>query len=238
MDLEMVMLNKSKEKIESMFDEIAPTYDRLNHLFTLNIDRKWRKEIVKYLSEKKILSKVILDIASGTGDLTSELLDLNPVTIYAADISKNMLEILKRKVCDNRLETLQADAAELPFKDNYFDLITIGFGIRNFEYLNKSLNEMRRVLKPDGCLVILEMFRSDNFKTQLFNIYFGKVIPFFGNKISKSKYAYSYLFKSVDGFLTVNEFICICEEAGFNREYIKNNFLGIVNTVYLSNKNI
>ncbi len=231
------MVNKSKDKIESMFDEIAPTYDRLNHLFTLNIDRKWRKEIVKHLFQKKTCPKIILDVASGTGDLTVELLELNPDQMYASDISKNMLNIQRKKISDNRLKLIQADAAELPFEDKYFDLITVGFGVRNFEHLSNSLNEIRRVLKPDGYLVILEMFKSDTFRSKLFNIYFGKVMPFLGRKISKSKYAYSYLFKSVDSFLNVQEFISICEGAGFRSYYLKNNFLGIVNTVYFQKKN-
>lgn len=235
-DTSNVKLDKSEKKIESMFDEIAPTYDKLNHLFTLNIDNRWRREIVQHSLEKNYNSKVILDLASGTGDLTKELLKLNPDRIIAADISGKMLEIQSQKISDKRLELIQASADNLPFEDNYFDIITIGFGIRNFEDLGKSLREIRRVLKPNGKLIILEMFKSKSFMTKLFNVYFGKVMPYFGNKISKSKYAYSYLFSSVDTFFTPDDFTEQCLKEGFESEYIKNNFLGIVNTVYFNNK--
>lgn len=228
-------LDKSEKKIESMFDEIAPTYDKLNHLFTLNIDNKWRREIVEHSQERKYKSSIILDLASGTGDLTAELLKLKPEKIIAADISSKMLEIQSQKISDERLELIQASADNLPFGDSYFDIITIGFGIRNFEDLGKSLKEIGRVLKPNGKLIILEMFKSKNFMTKIFNLYFGKVMPYFGNKISKSKYAYSYLFSSVDSFYTPDEFIDLCKNEGFDCEFRKNNFLGIVNTVYLNN---
>lgn len=229
-------MDKSKEKIESMFDEIAPSYDKLNHLFTFNIDNKWRKEIAKYIFANNFIVKNILDLASGTGDLTKALLELNAENIYAADISGNMLEIQKKKIRDNRLKLIRADALKLPLDENYLDIVTIGFGVRNFEYLEKSLFEINRVLKPGGKLIVLEMFKSAGLKTKLFNIYFGKVMPYFGNKISKSKYAYSYLFKSVNSFLNVNEFINLSLKCGFELEYKKNNFFGIVHTVYLNKK--
>lgn len=225
--------DKSKDKIESMFDEIAPTYDKLNHLFTLNIDLKWRKEIVKYISENKYKCEFILDLASGTGDLTRELLQLNPGVIYAADISAKMLEIQVKKISDNRLKIIQTDAQAMPFENEYFDIATIGFGIRNFEKLEQSLAEINRVMKPGGKLIILEMFKSSGVKTGFFNLYFGKIMPRIGNKVSKSN-AYSYLFNSVDTFFTVREFIETCENHGFKPEYSKNNFMGIVNTVYLT----
>jgi demethylmenaquinone methyltransferase/2-methoxy-6-polyprenyl-1,4-benzoquinol methylase len=226
-------IDKSKQKIESMFDEIAPTYDRLNHLFTLSIDTRWRREIVKNISDNNFSSVNILDLASGTGDLTAELIKLNADKICAVDISKNMLEIQRMKIRDSRLELIQADVKSLPFENNFFDVVTIGFGVRNFEYLEESLNEIRRVMKPAGRLIVLEMFKSGGVKTNLFNLYFGKVMPFIGNIISGSNYAYSYLFKSVNNFLTVPEFISLCKGCGFETEYYKNNFFGIVNTVYL-----
>jgi len=229
--LEHTTTDKSKEKIQAMFDEIAPTYDKLNHLFTLKIDIKWRREIVKYLIGKKFHAADILDLASGTGDLTAELLTLDPKKIIAADISDKMLEVQRAKIKDTRLQLVNADSSQLPFEDDSFDLVTIGFGIRNFELIEKSLNEIRRVLKRGGKLIILEMFKGSGIKTKIFNLYFGKVMPFFGNRISKSKYAYSYLFKSVDGFYSVKDFINLCQSNGFKVEYSKNNFLGIVNTI-------
>lgn len=232
--MEQVKIDKSKEKIESMFDEIAPTYDRLNHFFTFNLDRKWRWEIVKYITDKNIAAGQILDVASGTGDLTMELLKLNPVKISSVDLSAKMLKIQQNKIPDKRLELIQSDVSCLPFSDDTFDIVTIGFGVRNFEQLNESLKEIRRVMKTGGKLIVLEMFKTEGIRTGLFNLYFGKVMPFFGNRISKSKYAYSYLFNSVDKFLSSGEFISVCQRIGFQLEYKKNNFIGIVNTVYLT----
>ena len=189
--------DKSKEKIESMFDEIAPAYDRLNHLFTLNIDVRWRKQIVKHISGNNIKSGNILDLASGTGDLTKELIKLNPGIIYAADISSKMLEIQKNKIRYENLQLIQTEAQFMPFDDEYFDIVTIGFGVRNFYNLKESLKEIRRVLRPEGKLIILEMFKAGGLKTRMFNFYFGKIMPYAGNKISKSN-AYSYLFNSVN----------------------------------------
>jgi len=226
-------LDKSKDKIESMFDEIAPSYDKLNHLFTLNVDIRWRKEIVKYIKNNKISSTNILDIATGTGDLTAELLELKPVIICAVDISRNMLDIQRKKIPDKNLELIQSDVKSMPFESSLFDIVTIGFGVRNFEHLEDSIKEIRRVMRPGGRLIVLEMFRSGGMKTVMFNLYFGKLMPYLGNKISGSKYAYSYLFKSVNSFLTVSEFISVCTKCGFEYEITKNNFLGIVNTVYL-----
>jgi len=228
-----IKLDKSKDKIESMFDEIPPSYDKLNHLFTLNIDIRWRKEIIKYIRKNSIPSNSILDLASGTGDLTAELMSLDPVRICAADISEKMLEVQRKKITDKRLELIQADVKDLPFESNTFNIVTIGFGVRNFEHLEDSIKEIRRVIKAGGRLIVLEMFRSEGIMNSAFNLYFGKVMPYLGNKISGSKYAYSYLFKSVNSFLSVSEFISVCTKCGFESEFTKNNFLGVVNTVYL-----
>jgi len=225
--------DKSRKKIEEMFDEIAPTYDKLNHLFTARSDIIWRRKIVKYLISTGRNFYNIVDLASGTGDLTIELLKLEPKKIYAVDISKKMLEIQKGKVNDKRLELIQAEAANMPFDDNSIDLVTIGFGIRNFEDLEISLKEIKRVLKNDGYLIILEMFKAEKISSKLFNYYFSRIMPFLGNKLSKSKTAYNYLSDSVQNFLTVKEFSDICKNNGFETEKTVNNFIGVVNTIYL-----
>ncbi|HQY21169.1 MAG TPA: bifunctional demethylmenaquinone methyltransferase/2-methoxy-6-polyprenyl-1,4-benzoquinol methylase UbiE [Ignavibacteria bacterium] len=225
--------DKSRKKIEEMFDEIAPTYDKLNHLFTARSDIIWRRKIVKYLISTGRNFYNIVDLASGTGDLTIELLKLEPKKIYAVDISKKMLEIQKEKVNDKRLELIQAEAANMPFDDNSIDLVTIGFGIRNFEDLEISLKEIKRVLKNDGYLIVLEMFKAEKISSKLFNYYFSRIMPFLGNKLSKSKTAYNYLSDSVQNFLTVKEFSDICKNNGFETEKTVNNFIGVVNTIYL-----
>ena len=225
--------DKSRKKIEEMFDEIAPTYDKLNHLFTARSDIIWRRKIVKYLISTGRNFYNIVDLATGTGDLTIELLKLEPKKIYAVDISKKMLEIQKGKVNDKRLELIQAEAANMPFDDNSIDLVTIGFGIRNFEDLEISLKEIKRVLKNDGYLIVLEMFKAEKMSSRLFNYYFSRIMPFLGNKLSKSKTAYNYLSDSVQNFLTVKEFSDICKNNGFETEKTVNNFIGVVNTIYL-----
>lgn len=215
-----------------MFDEIAGKYDFLNHLFTMKMDLRWRRKIVKEIQKKNLPKNYIIDLATGTGDLSLELLKLDPMKLFAADISYNMLALQKKKISSDKLVLLQCDSLHLPFADNSIDIITIGFGIRNFEFMEKSIDEINRVLKPGGELIIIEMFSNNDFKTKLFNFYFGKVMPFAGNLISGSKYAYSYLYQSVSNFYSVSDFAKIVEKHNFKEVKTKNNFLGVVNTVY------
>lgn len=227
-----MQLDKSSKQISKMFDDIAPKYDFLNHLFTMNQDKRWRKEIIKYLRKKDRKYGNVLDIASGTGDMTLELMNLNPKRVYSCDISEKMLEIQKEKIKSDKLVIDIADVKSLPYNNSSIDLATIGFGIRNFESLEDSLKEIRRVLNSEGILVILEMFSRKKKKDGIFDIYFNKLMPKLGKKISKSSTAYDYLFKSVNDFYKVNEFIKILEERGFKKVHNKNNFLGIVHTIY------
>ncbi len=216
-----------------MFDEIAGKYDFLNHLFTMKMDLKWRREIVKEIEKNNTPKEFIIDLATGTGDLSLELLKLNPKKLFAADISFNMLALQKKKINNLALVLLQCDSLHLPFEDNSIDIITIGFGIRNFEFMEKCLDEINRVLKKNGQLIIIEMFSNNDLKTKLFNFYFGKIMPMVGNMISGSKYAYSYLHKSVANFYSVKDFISIIKKHNFKNFKVKNNFLGVVNTIYL-----
>lgn len=227
------MPDKSPEKIAAMFDEIAPTYDLLNHSFTLGLDRSWRRMIVKEIRERNFRSKRILDLATGTGDLAIELASLKPEKLLAADISKEMLEYQRKYKSHPDIELLLADASELPLPDTSVDIVTIGFGLRNFEDISKCLGEILRVLSNDGLLIVLEMFRGSGLKSSLFDIYFNRIMPAIGNRVSGSKNAYSYLSESVNRFYTPDEFAELCSSAGFSSVYRKNNFLGIVNTFCL-----
>jgi demethylmenaquinone methyltransferase / 2-methoxy-6-polyprenyl-1,4-benzoquinol methylase len=227
-------MKKSKENIKNMFDEIADSYDFLNHLFTLNIDMRWRKQIIKELKKDYYKKDIILDIASGTGDLTKELVNLKPEHLYSCDISEKMLEVQKKKIKYDKLKIVVADSSNLPYKEKSVDIVTIGFGIRNFENVEKSFAEIYRILKPGGHLIILEMFGGKGFKKSLFDIYFGKIIPKVGNKISKSKYAYNYLFKSVKNFYNTDEFINLAEYHNFRLEKKVNNFSNFIYTIYFA----
>lgn len=226
------MLKKDTHSIAAMFDEIAHKYDFLNHFFTAGLDKRWRSSIIRYLKSQNVPSAILLDIAAGTGDSTISLLKLNPVELYALDISTKMLEILRQKINSTSVKIIFGKAEEIPLQDNKVDIVLIAFGIRNFEDIDKSLKEIHRVLKQNGTFVILEMFSTEGKQNLLFKFYFSKLIPFLGNKISKSSYAYSYLFNSVDTFLTPSEFISKAETFGFKLSHKVNNFLHIVHTLY------
>lgn len=225
-------LDKSKENIGGMFDEIAYRYDFLNHLFTANLDKRWRRQIVSFILSKKLKYDVIVDIASGTGDMLLELIKLNPEKAYAFDISHKMLEILEKKIINPKLTVKIADSENIPLDSESADIVTIGFGIRNFENLAESLNEINRILKKGGYLIVLEMFNFER-RNRLFEYYFTRIMPLAGKIISKSDSAYSYLHSSVTNFKTVSEFSAIALKQGFSIEFRKNNFLNFVHTVYL-----
>lgn len=227
------MFTKDKKFIAEMFDEISPTYDKLNHLFSANQDLRWRRQAVKYLMKQGLKPEYILDLAAGSGDLGVEFLKLNPRKIFSTDLSLKMLNINKEKIQDSRNAQIRAEAEFLPFEDNFFDLCGISFGIRNFENLDGSLIEINRVLKIGGRLLVIEMFRPENRSifNRMFDYYFSRFMPKVGNRLSKSTYAYNYLLSSVNNFKSVREYCKLLRNTGFESVYIKNNFLGMVNTV-------
>jgi len=231
------MFSKDKKFISRMFDEISPTYDFLNHFFSGYQDKVWRKQAVKYLIRKNVKARNILDIASGSGDLAVEFSAMNPEKIFSVDISSEMLKINRTKFNSRTRKTINipiaAEAAWLPFADEFFDAAGIAFGVRNFEQLDKCITEIHRVLMPGARFIVVEMFpnRSNSIGMRLFKVYFNKIVPKVGNLISKSSYAYNYLFNSVESFITVEEFSDMLNNSGFDVEKRKNNFMGIVNTV-------
>jgi demethylmenaquinone methyltransferase/2-methoxy-6-polyprenyl-1,4-benzoquinol methylase len=175
---------------------------------------------------------MILDLAAGTGDFAREFLNLNPDKIYSCDLSEGMLKINKKKVNSPKNIIVQANAEFLPFEDNTFDLVGIAFGVRNFENLPACIKEINRVLKPGGRFVTIEMFRNvkNGIVQKSFKYYFKNILPKIGNLLSHSNYAYNYLFQSVDSFLSINEYKELIESLGFETEYVKNEFIGIVYT--------
>ena len=225
---------KDKEFIEKMFDEISPTYDKLNHLLSGYQDKRWRKAAVKYLVSLDSNYETILDLAAGSGDLGMEFLKLNPKKIYSVDLSTEMLKINKEKLPKEVNETVHAEAAHLPFDDSFFDLCGIGFGVRNFQNLGACIKEINRVLKPGSKFVTIEMFKPEKntLTNKSFKLYFEKVLPKIGNAVSNSDYAYNYLFESVDNFISVKGYSDLLTQNGFKIINTKNNFLGFVYTVF------
>ena len=145
-----------------------------------------------------------------------------------------MLDVQKKKIKYPGLKIEVADSSDLHYENDSIDIVTIGFGVRNFEHLEKSLKEINRVLKAGGCLIILEMFGGKGFSRNVFDIYFGKIMTKIGNKISQSKYAYDYLFNSVKNFYTIEDFIGLAETSGFCSIKKENNFLNFVYTAYFT----
>jgi demethylmenaquinone methyltransferase/2-methoxy-6-polyprenyl-1,4-benzoquinol methylase len=207
-----------KEQVTKMFDSIAHSYDFLNHFLSLGIDIMWRKKAVKEIS--KIKPQYILDIATGTGDLAIECAKLKPKKIIGVDISNNMLNVGRTKILKKGLSDLidmkNGDSENLSFEDNKFDAITAGFGVRNFENLDKGLNELYRVLNQEGKIVILEPSEPKSFPfKQIYLVYFNTILPMLGKVFSKDSSAYTYLPNSVAAFPCGNEFVQKLKKAGF-----------------------
>ena len=192
-----------KEQVTKMFDTISGEYDGLNRVISFGIDVKWRKKVVKIVKESN--SKIVLDIATGTGDLAIALASTNAEKIVGLDISRGMLEIGKEKIkqreLSDRIEMVLGDSENIPFGDNTFDAITVAFGIRNFETLENGLKEILRVLKPGGCFVILETsVPTKSPYKQGYKFYIKNILPLIGRVFSKDKSAYKYLCESASVF--------------------------------------
>lgn len=227
-----------KQQVSEMFNRIALTYDFLNHFLSVGIDRHWRKRAVKILSASK--PKTILDVASGTADFALAAMKLNPEKITGIDLSEKMLDIGRKKIEKQNLqhciELIEGDCEALPFADNNFYAVTVGFGVRNFMNPLKGLTEMNRVLKPGGKLVVLEFSKPENFLvSKLFNFYFKTFCPLIGGIISKDRSAYKYLQFSVEKFPEGKNFIMLMETAGFIETFQKKLTFGIA-SIYCGTK--
>lgn len=207
-----------KEQVAEMFDNVSYKYDFLNRLLTFGIDQKWRKLVVKKVAKNN--PKILLDIATGTGDFAIMLTQLNPEKVIGLDLSQGMLDIgiqkIKKRKLENLIEMVQGDSENLPFENNTFDAITVGFGVRNFENLDKGLKEIQRVLKPNGSFVVLETSQPQGFIMKpLFKFYSKYIIPTIGKLFSKDKRAYDYLPESAANFPFGKKFNNILEKNGF-----------------------
>jgi demethylmenaquinone methyltransferase/2-methoxy-6-polyprenyl-1,4-benzoquinol methylase len=207
-----------KKQVEQMFDNISENYDGLNRVISFGIDQKWRKNLINMV--KATQPKYILDVATGTGDLAIAMADSNAEKIIGLDISAGMLQVGKHKITDkkldDRIEMVQADSENLPYKDDTFDAITVAFGVRNFEDLEKGLSEIYRVLSPGGIFVVLETSVPTKFPfKQGYKAYSNYLLPTIGKLFSKDKSAYKYLSESASVFPYAEKFNNILRKIGF-----------------------
>lgn len=230
---------KKSELVEEMFDNIAPAYDKLNHTLSMGIDRCWRKKAIRTL--RPFHPKRMMDVATGTGDFAIlACRELQPDSLTGIDISEGMMNVGREKVKQARLSDkitfAREDCTCLSFADGSFDAVTVAFGIRNFEGLDKGLSEMCRVLTPGGHLVILELSTPDRFPMkQLFGIYSKVVIPLIGKCISKDNSAYTYLPQSIQAFPQGEVMQEVIRKAGFSEVRFKRLTFGTC-TLYTATK--
>lgn len=228
-----------REQVEQMFDNIAHSYDLLNHSLSWGIDKRWRRKAIDAL--KPYAPQQILDIATGTGDFGILAVQrLQPTTLIGADISEKMMEVGREKVkalgLDHIIHFQREDCCQLSFFDNEFDAITVAYGIRNFENLDKGLSEMCRVLKTNGHLVIIELSSPNKFPMkQLFSLYAQGVMPLVGRIVSKDARAYTYLPATMAAFPQGEVMQQILKKAGFKEVSFKRFTFGI-STMYIAKK--
>ncbi len=227
-----------KEMVQDMFNDIAPRYDLLNHLLSADIDKIWRKKVRKSLEENQ--PETILDVASGTGDLAIELSKLPVKKIVGMDIAAEMLDIgrkkIKKKGLENLIEMEVGDSENMKYKDATFDVVTVAFGVRNFENLDKGLKEMYRVLNKGGRVAVLEFSKPSAFPMkQVYQFYFRYILPGIGKLVSRNETAYTYLPNSVAAFPEGDEFMRRLKKAGFRN--VKQNRLTFgISTLYIADK--
>lgn len=212
-----------KEAVKDIFNDIAPKYDALNHILSLNIDKIWRKKAIGYIKRMHVMGigdVRLLDVACGTGDFSLAAARAGVGKITGIDISANMLEVGKEKVVaagmQDRITLQLGDSENMEFETGSFDVVTVAFGVRNFEHLELGLKEIYRVLRPGGQAIILEFSMPEHFPMkQLYKFYFCNILPVIGGWISGNKGAYSYLPASVLKFPQGQTFLDIMKECGF-----------------------
>jgi demethylmenaquinone methyltransferase/2-methoxy-6-polyprenyl-1,4-benzoquinol methylase len=227
-----------KEEVRQMFDSIAGSYDFLNHALSMNIDKRWRKRLIREIG--KIKPARILDVATGTADLALAALKLDPEHVTGLDISAAMLEVGRKKIIgrkvEDRMSLVQGDSENMPFMDNEFDAAMVAFGVRNFEDPLKGLKEMFRVIKPGGLVAVLEFTMPQKFPVRpLYKFYFTRILPLIGKIISRDLSAYKYLPDSVEAFAQGKAFLSMMESAGYKDLRCISLSFGI-SSIYLGSK--
>ena len=227
------------EMVRGMFNDIAPTYDRLNHILSLDIDKLWRKRVVRIVHNTG--AKHIMDMATGTGDLAIALAKkIEGSTIYGADFSSEMLAVAKQKIemlgLSERISLTECNAENIPLEDETVDAATVAFGVRNFEHQKEALTEMKRTIRKDGHLVVLEFSNpSCAFVRWCYRLYSHYILPAIGRLISKQATAYTSLPESIDKFASPEAFTALLKEVGFDRIERKSLSMGIAH-IYIAHK--
>ena len=225
--------------VRGMFNDIAPTYDRLNHILSLDIDKLWRKRVVRIVH--KTGAKHIMDMATGTGDLAIALAKkIEGSTIYGADFSSEMLAVAKQKIemlgLSERISLTECNAEDIPLEDEAVDAATVAFGVRNFEHQKEALTEMKRTIRKGGHLIVLEFSNpSCGFIRWCYRLYSHYILPAIGRLISKHATAYTYLPDSIDKFASPQAFTALLEEVGFDHIERKSLSMGIAH-IYIAHK--
>ena len=226
-------------QVEQMFDQIAHSYDKLNHRLSFDIDKSWRRKAIKRLAP--FSPQTILDVATGTADFAIlAAKTLNPKQLIGIDISEGMIDIGRKKIQKEKLEDIislqNGDCMQLPFEANKFDAVTAAFGIRNFKDLKRGLKEMQRVLKPGGHLCVIELTTPTRFPMkQLLGIYSHTILPLYGALISKDNKAYSYLTATIEAFPQGEAMMEILKSTGFSEAHFRRLTFGIC-TMYFAKK--
>lgn len=226
-----------KTEVEDMFDNIAPKYDLLNHVLSMKIDVLWRNTLVKWMN--KNAPKLVLDVATGTGDLAIAVQKGTGAEVVGLDLSQQMLNVgidkIKKINLDQKISMQKGDAENLPFEDNKFDAVSVAFGVRNFENLEKGLAELRRVVKENSSVYILEFSKVEGFLAPFYMFYFKNILPQIGKLVSKDNRAYTYLPDSVNAFPFGEKMKQILLDTGYSKVEYKKLSLGIA-TIYKATK--
>lgn len=227
-----------KEVVKDIFNDIAPKYDLLNHLLSMNIDKGWRRKAMRYIGENE--KGHLLDVACGTGDFSIAAWHAGVSKVTGIDISENMVEVGRKKIAEAGLSSVidlqTGDSEKMEFTEGEFDVVTVAFGVRNFEHLELGLKEMQRVLKPGGKAIILEFSMPEHFPMkQIYKFYFRSILPSIGGWVSGNKAAYSYLPESVMKFPQGQAFLDIMTACGFTEVMRQKLSFGIA-SLYIGKK--
>lgn len=222
-----------------MFNDIAPTYDKLNHILSFDIDKLWRKRVVRIV--RKLGAKHIMDMATGTGDLAIAMAKkIDGTTIYGADFSSEMLAVAKHKIehlgLSERISLTECNAENIPLDDESVDAATVAFGVRNFEHQREALTEIKRTIRSGGHLIVLEFPNPKcAFVRWCYRLYSHHILPMIGRLVSKHTSAYTYLPESIDQFASPEAFSALLQEVGFDHIERKSQSMGVAH-IYIAHK--